>query len=239
MNLTDLYNEIVMRLERAGRQSPYFTDANETDARYFAYGVRAPEMKVLISEFRVRLNALPLDSKLELANRFLDSGFGEQKTIALHLYNQIVDYFTPNTFNELDQIVRRLHGWSKVDAYTGSLVTTVLFAHPRECQALIQQWNNDQDLWLRRASVVLFTRHVAGSGRFTSFALELCENLKNDKELLVQKGVGWCLKDLLKTDKDSVMPYILELRNQQVSSTITLYALRDIKGKERQEILKN
>ena len=99
------------------------------------------------------------------------------------------------------------------------------------------QWNSDDELWLRRASVVLFTRKVARSGLHTSTALEFCENLKHDPEDMVQKGVGWCLKDLMHTDKKRVLDYVIGLRRQKVSSTITLYSLRGIKGKERESVL--
>jgi hypothetical protein len=51
------------------------------------------------------------------------------------------------------------------------------------------------------------------------------------------KAVGWALKDMLRDDKQKVLTYVKQLRRQGVSSTITLYAIRDLKGKERQEIL--
>ena len=81
--------------------------------------------------------------------------------------------------------MRYLRGWSKIDSYTGTLLRDVLFQYPDEFIPLNGQWNQDQDLWLRRASVVLFTRKVAESGQFTDVALEFCENLLYDPEVLV------------------------------------------------------
>ncbi len=54
----------------------------------------------------------------------------------------------------------------------------------------------------------------------------------------LRKGVGWALKDNMRFDKRRVLDYIRDLRRKGVSSTITLYAIRDLKGKEREEILK-
>ena len=90
---------------------------------------------------------------------------------------------------------------------------------------------------MRRASVVLFTRKVALSGKYNDVALEHCESLKHDAEDLVQKGVGWSLKDLMRSDKKRILKYVMSLREQGVSSVVTLYALRDIKGEERAKIL--
>ena len=91
---------------------------------------------------------------------------------------------------------------------------------------------------MRRASVVLFTRKVARSGKYNDVALAQCENLKHDPEDMVRKGVGWSLKDLMRSDKKRVLEYVMSLREQGVSSVITLYALRDIKGEERARIVR-
>lgn len=94
-------------------------------------------------------------------------------------------------------------------------------------------------MWLRRMSVVIFTRKVAKSGQFTDIALEMCDNLIHAEEDLVQKGVGWALKDLMKADKDRILDYVRQLRRDKISSTITLYAIRDLKGQERKDFLES
>ena len=233
----NVYQRIVSELASTGQGTPYDADANEPDPRYLGYGVRAPAMKRLILNHRSTLSMLNVDEKAELAIRLINSGYGEQKTVALYLLDQIPDYFSPDRFELLDALIRRLHGWSKIDAYTGSLLRFVLGAHPTEFVKLLKTWNGDDDLWLRRASVVIFTRKVSRSGVYTNTALEHCDNLKHDPEHLVQTGVGWCLRDLMRYDKRRILNYVIERRRQNVSSKITLYALRDIVGEERQAIL--
>lgn len=92
-------------------------------------------------------------------------------------------------------------------------------------------------MWKRRASVVAFVRKIGKSGEFVDEALELCDNLIWDEEDLVRKGVGWALKDNMRGAKMRVLDYVKSLRREGVSSTITLYAIRDLKGKEREEVL--
>jgi 3-methyladenine DNA glycosylase AlkD len=86
--------------------------------------------------------------------------------------------------------------------------------------------------------VVTFTRKTAENGRFIDTALELCNNLIWDSEDLVRKGVGWALKDNMRFDKKRVLEYVRGLRRKGVSSTITLYAIRDLKGEQRREVLR-
>jgi len=52
------------------------------------------------------------------------------------------------------------------------------------------------------------------------------------------KAVGWALKDMMRGSKQKVLNYVKQIRRAGVPATITLYAIRDLKGKERQDVLK-
>lgn len=84
-----------------------------------------------------------------------------------------------------------------------------------------------------------FTRKVGESGRFTKEALELCENLIWDKEDLIQKAVGWCLKDTMRGDKKEVLKYVKSLRKRGIPSKIILYAIKDLEDAERKKVMEN
>jgi len=234
-----IYQSIVHDLEVAGKNSPYPADANETDPRYKSYGVRAAGKKTIISQHKKAIRALSQEDQMRLATKLMTSEYGEQQSVALFILEPYSAYYTPSKMVELDSLVRCLYGWSKVDSFTGSLLRDVLFNYPTEMIDLLRRWNADQDMWLKRTSVVLFTRKVAKSGQFTDIALEMCDNLIFDKEPLVLKGIGWALKDLMKSDKNRILDYIKTLRQKGVSNIVTLYAIRDLKGKERRGILNN
>ncbi len=67
--------------------------------------------------------------------------------------------------------------------------------------------------------------------------LAMCDRLIWDPEDIVRKGVGWALKEQMKVAPEEIKDYVKRLRRQGVSSTITLYAIRNLEGEERQEIL--
>lgn len=232
-----LYNLIVADLERAGKESSYRADADEPDPRYKSYGVRAAGKQENFRAHRKAIRSLNQQEQLELTRMLIESEYGEQQSIALFILEPHYEYFSPDKFTELDHLVRCLHGWSKIDAYTGSLLREVLFQHPQDLIDLVAKWNQDEDMWLRRASIVLFTRKVAKSGQFNDAALNFCENLIYDGEDLVLKGVGWSLKDMMRSDKARIIDYVIDLRARGVSSVVTLYAIKDLKGAERDSIL--
>lgn len=194
-------------------------------------------MKRFISGLRSDFSNLDTSQKVDLTKRLIGSGYGEQKSVAIALLEKVPGYFTPDRFDLLEELVAGLHGWSKIDAVTSSLLRRILESHETEFLDLLRSWNGSEDLWLRRASVVMFTRKVAKMGRFKTVAIANCSALIHDPEHLVQTGVGWCLRDLMRWHKEEILSYVLELRRKGVSSKITLYALRDIKGEERKAIL--
>lgn len=235
-DIDELQRAISTQLSALGKDTPYVADANEPDPRYLGYGVRAPEMKRFISSLKPDFRALDTEQKVELATRLISSGYGEQKSVALALLETVPDYFTPERFGQLETLVGGLHGWSKIDSVTKLFLPKILERHERELIDLMGRWNAHEDRWLRRASVVLFTRKVAKSKSFKDVAVQHCNTLLHDDEHLVQTGVGWCLRDLMRWHKAEILPYVIDLRRAGVSSKITLYALRDIKGEERTSV---
>jgi hypothetical protein len=51
------------------------------------------------------------------------------------------------------------------------------------------------------------------------------------------KGVGWALRDVMRGDRKKVLKYVKELRRNGVSTVITVYAKRDLRGEERSAVL--
>lgn len=237
VDIEALQTAIATELSVLGEGTPYIADANEPDPRYLGYGVRAPEMKRFVSSLKPQFAALDADQQIELAKRLIASGYGEQKAVAIALLEKVPEWFSPDRFSLLEELVGGLHGWSKIDSVTKLFLPTILERHAQETIELLERWNISEDQWLRRASAVLFTRKVAKSGLYKDIARRFCHALIHDKEHLVQTGVGWCLRDLMRWHKDDILPYISKLRRTGVSSKITLSALRDIQGEERKAIL--
>jgi len=134
-----LYNSIVNDLVFAGRESRYRADADEPDPRYKSYGVRADGRKEIIRSHRKAIRTLQQHEQLDLAWKLIESEYGEQQSIALFILEPHYEYFSPARIAQLDRLVRYLHGWSKIDSYTGTLFRDVLFHHPDEFIDLVRQ----------------------------------------------------------------------------------------------------
>jgi len=136
--INDLHKLIRNDLEIAGKASSYPADANEPDPRYKSYGVRSQGKKEILAAHRQSIRALSVDQQIELATVLIHSRFGEQQSVGLFILEKFPHYFSPNRFQELDALVRSLHGWSKVDAFSGSLLRDILFQHSQEFSELVR-----------------------------------------------------------------------------------------------------
>lgn len=241
MRIEDLYSDIVKQLEkRADAKAASKTIAK---AKYFgimikSYGLREEEEKELIERYSANLRKLSLDARLQLARMLYASGFSEQVNFGDAILGLSIEELTPTHFDSLDDIAGFLSNWGQTDWFCIRVVQPLLRKYPKQTLNMLRRWNRSKSLWKRRASVVAFTRKIGISGEFKDEALELCNNLIWDKQDYVRKGVGWALKDNMRSNKGKILEYVKSLRRKGVSSVITLYAIRDLKGKEREEVLK-
>jgi hypothetical protein len=211
----------------------------DKDKDYQTYGLSAKDYTALYERFNSRFNALTHDQRLQLADGWARTGNSTLVHLGVHLLrlSACTGELTPDHLPFLDGFAEHIRGWGNTDTLCGGVLQPLLEQHPDDVTALLRHWNASPHPMKRRASVVTFTRKTAESGRYIGLTLELCDNLVWDGEDLVRKGVGWALKDTMRADKGRILDYVKDLRRRGVSSTITLYAIRDLKGGERKEVL--
>jgi 3-methyladenine DNA glycosylase AlkD len=241
MQIEDLHSGIVKQLEK--RADAKAASKRIKKAKYFgieinSYGLSEEEEKELIERYLGIFRQLTLDERLQLAKMFYASTFSEQANFGDAILELSIEELTPTNFDSLDEIASFLSNWGQTDWFCIRVVQPLLLKYPEQALNLLRRWNSSKSLWKRRASAVTFARKIGESGEFTDEALELCGNLIWDREDYVRKGVGWALKDNMRGAKKRVLDYVKSLRRKGVSSVITLYAIRDLKGNERDEVLK-
>jgi len=205
--------------------------------RYLSYSLKTPDFHRLMRKFRPRFLELRPPERLELAAKLLHEHIGELGHAGIYVLAVSVEQLQPRHFSLLDAVADDFRSWSHVDHFCSEVMGPLLFRFPDKTLALLEDWNSSPNRFKRRASVVAFTHNVAKSAQFTEEAVRLCENLIWDSEDIVRKGVGWALKDNMRSAPKRVFSYVKDLRRRGVSSTITLYAIRDLKPSQRREVL--
>lgn len=205
---------------------------------YKSRKINTAKLRSVARSFKKRLLGMSEDERHRLALSLYKNKQDGTDLFATYIVNLGINEVTPDRFQILDLYTDNFTGWGVTDDFCLNVIQPLLLKYHQEVLSLLRKWNKSENPWKRRASVVAFVRKIGESGKFTEDCLELCGNLLNDPERLVKQGVGWALKDTLRGDKERIIKYIIDLRKLGVSSTITLYAIRDLKGKERLEVLK-
>lgn len=217
--------------------------AAEIDKKYHKYGghrslgIKAGVLDKLLKQYRTEIRSLSCKEAFALAQMLYKDKIEDTILAGNFVLQNKIDCIGKTELPFLDKALDSFCSWSTIDDFCIDVLQPILLKYPKGTLRFLKKWNQSKSMWKRRASVVAFVRKVGESGKFTNEALELCEKLIFAKEDLVQKGVGWCLKDVMRGDKKKVFEYIKKLRKRSVPATITLYAIRDLKGKERTEIL--
>lgn len=237
--VNELYTNVIDFMERMVDPEKVERDKRWTkEPNYVSYGFYSSDYDKVYREFNPHFYDLDLKERLKLAKKFIMSENSTIVHIGVHLLRISREELNQTHFKFFNEVLENFNDWGNTDYFCGEVLRSLLEKYPEEIVELLREWNRSENKWKRRASVVVFTRSTAKSGKFIDEALALCDNLIWDDEDYVRKGVGWALKDNMRFDKKRVLEYVKSLRRKGVSSTITLYAIRDLKGKEREDVLK-
>lgn len=102
-------------------------------------------------------------------------------------------------------LVRTGAWWDLVDA-TAPLVGEVLAADPAGVTPVIQRWAHDEDLWVRRTSIICQNKFRER----TDLALltEAIEASTGDRDFFARKAIGWALREQAKTNPAWVRQFV-------------------------------
>jgi len=124
--------------------------------------------------------------------------------------------------------------WATTDAMCGVLIGPLLADRPTLVRR-VSAWARDRNLWVRRASVVALIVPMR-----QGFALDLAyanaRTLHGDGEDLIQKAVGWTLREAGKQDMPRLERY-LRAHGASIPRTTLRYAIERFPAAKRQELL--
>jgi len=127
---------------------------------------------------------------------------------------------------------RYINNWDLVDSSAYSIVGVYL--EDKDKQPIYELAGSDS-LWERRIAIIS-TLHFIRKHRFDE-ALDLSEQLINDKEDLIHKAVGWMLREIGKRDLNAEEIF-LKTHYRQMPRTMLRYAIEKFPKQKRKQYLK-
>lgn len=190
-------------------------------------GITVPNSRAVA----VRYKDLPFEQISEL----LQSKVHEERLIALlilvHRFKKfplererVYDFYLKNT--------KCINNWDLVDLSSHHIVGEYLFDKPKDILFRLAKSNN---LWERRISVIS-TFYFISKNEFET-CLTIAEILIEDKEDLIQKAVGWMLRETGKRDLKKEEAF-LKAYYKKMGRTALRYAIEKFPEDTRQKYLK-
>jgi 3-methyladenine DNA glycosylase AlkD len=153
-----------------------------------------------------------LDFVVQVADQLFSGQILEEKAMAVFLLEKDTKSFGDEEFQLFASWLDRVSSWSDHDALVHDLLAPMIAAEHSRCQQVFQ-WAKSANRWRRRAACVALIRG-ARERKFLDQIVRLSNLLLHDEDDMVQKGLGWLLRETAKADARRTVPFLLKIREK-------------------------
>lgn len=174
-------------------------------------GWRADELRKLARRFtKVIKGDAGLPYLIAIADDLFNGRVLEEKGLAVLLLETSTKDMTRDDFKLFESWLGRVSTWADHDALASYLLGPLMAADPSLSRnALV--WAKSKHKWHRRAAAVSLIRGVRQK-QFESETRRVTAMLLHDEDLMVQKGLGWLLREAAKYNPDFAVPLLNKIR---------------------------
>jgi 3-methyladenine DNA glycosylase AlkD len=153
-----------------------------------------------------------LDFLIEVADRLFSGSVLEEKIVAVFLLENLDREFRDTEFRLFENWLDRISSWADHDALVHDLIAPMIASKPTRAKTVFR-WAKSADRWHRRAACVALIRGSRAKMFFPEIN-KLSNLLLADQDDMVQKGLGWLLRETAKFDAKRTVPYLMEIRRR-------------------------
>jgi 3-methyladenine DNA glycosylase AlkD len=177
-----------------------------------------------------------IDDAMEFAGVLVADRYLEVKSVGIELVARYRRQFTPKLLPAWKRWLTANYAanWATTDAICGYLIGPLLVQYPA-LAARMTAWSRDANLWVRRASIVSLIPSVR-NGLALDLTYDIAARLHADREDLIQKAVGWVLREAGKADATRLERY-LRAAGPAIPRTTLRYAIERFAPDKRLDIL--
>lgn len=213
-------------------------------ARYFRgdhglrfYNVGAANVRALARAIHIaHRESWSIDDAMALADELLNDPFLETKAVGIDVVARFRREFHPRLLPRWKRWLARnlAANWATTDALCGMLIGPLLTSNADLLPQMLA-WTRHRNLWVRRASAVALIPAIRrGLGVDEAYATAAA--LRADREDLIQKAVGWMLRDSGRQDPRRLEQY-LRAAGPATPRTTLRYAIEHFPPAKRLDLL--
>jgi 3-methyladenine DNA glycosylase AlkD len=147
---------------------------------------------------------------VQVADKLFSGRVMEEKVFAVFLLENQTEQFGEREFRLFTSWLDRLTNWADHDGLVHYVLAPMVKAEPRRSREVFR-WAKSPNRWRRRAACVAMIRG-AREKMFFPEIVRLSNSLLKDQDDMVQKGLGWLLRETAKYDPARTVPYLIRIR---------------------------
>ncbi|HYM76298.1 MAG TPA: DNA alkylation repair protein [Candidatus Dormibacteraeota bacterium] len=148
----------------------------------------------------------------EVADQLFSGQILEEKVAAVFLLEGLDTRCGDREFKLFESWLDRVSSWADHDGLVHYLISPMVAAKPARAKRVFQ-WAKSRNRWRRRAACVALIRGARVKMLFPEI-VRLSDFLLADEDDMVQKGLGWLLRETTKFDAKRTVPYLMKIRGR-------------------------
>ncbi len=206
MNLT----QWTARLERlfmtqadpisAQKQSAYLLN------QFPFFGLPKPKRAELQKELFNQYSHMTRSELIEAVRSLWNKPQRELHYAALDLLMRHWKKLESSDFCFLEELIRTKAWWDTVDSIAANVIGKLVL-HQRSLLSDMDQWIDDEFLWVRRTALIFQLKWKKETEEERLFAY--CEKRMHENNFFIRKGIGWALREYSKSAPNSVSEFLL------------------------------
>ena len=148
----------------------------------------------------------------EVADQLFSGPVLEEKTAGVFLLEALDAQCGDREFRMFELWLDRISSWADHDGLVHYLIAPMVAAKPARMK-FVFRWAKSPSRWHRRAACVALIRGARAKMFFPEI-VKLSDLLLRDKDDMVQKGLGWLLRETAKFDAKRTVPYLMKIRGR-------------------------
>jgi 3-methyladenine DNA glycosylase AlkD len=152
------------------------------------------------------------DFLVRVADKLFCGKMLEEKIAAVFLLEELHTKCSDREFRMFETWLDRISSWADHDAVVHDLIAPMVVANRGRARAVLQ-WARSKNRWHRRAACVALIRSTRQQLFFAEI-VRLSNALLADEDDMVQKGLGWLLRETAKSNPRKTVPYLMKIRRR-------------------------
>jgi 3-methyladenine DNA glycosylase AlkD len=149
---------------------------------------------------------------VRVADELFSGAVLDEKNFAVFLLEKVTDECGDAEFRRFESWLSRITSWADHDALVHYLIAPMVVAKP-DRMSRIFRWAKSRNRWHRRAACVALIQGTRKQLFFPEIT-RLSDLLLPDEDDMVQKGLGWLLRETAKADAKRTVPYLMRIRRR-------------------------